>query len=949
MSELREKFIKDLVVRGARVHNLKNVTVHIPKNRMTVVTGISGSGKSSLAFDTIYAEGQRRYVESLSSYARMFLGQMDKPDVDAIDGLSPAISIDQKTTGRNPRSTVGTVTEIYDYLRLLYARIGIPHCPNCGRPIEPQSIDQMISSVEALPERSRIMVLAPVVTGRKGEHQRTLAQLSKDGYVRVRVDNEMRELSDDIQLDKNKRHSIDVVIDRLIIRDGIRARLADSLETGLSVGKGIVIVSTDEKDMLFSSKYACSVCNISVEELSPRMFSFNSPFGACPNCSGLGYIQSIDEDMIVPDKSISLSQGAIDAPGWNSDAKSVAMTYFNALGEKYGFSVDTPYSALDDRQKHIILYGTGDEKIKVHYARENGSGTYTTVFEGVINSITRRYQESSSDAARMEYEKLMTMKLCPQCKGKRLKREAAAVTVADKTLPSLCDLSIRDELSFLQEMQLSERDEAIARRIIKEIRSRLQFLQNVGLDYLTLSRGAATLSGGESQRIRLATQIGSALSGVIYILDEPSIGLHQSDNAKLLNTLRDMTDLGNTLIVVEHDEETMRQADYLIDVGPGAGVNGGRIIFEGKPEDIVDVEESITGQYLSGKKSIRIPEKRKEPAGYLTIQGARQNNLKDIDVRIPLGVLTCVTGVSGSGKSSLVNQTLYPYLAHELNRAKVRYGDVQAVQGLKQLDKVINIDQSPIGRSPRSNPATYIGLFDLIRQLFAKTAEAKIRGYTAARFSFNVPGGRCETCRGDGITKIEMNFLPDVYVPCDVCRGKRYNTETLEVKYKGKNISDVLEMTVEEAYCFFENFPKLKNKLQTLMDVGLSYIKLGQPSTTLSGGEAQRIKLASELSRKATGKTFYILDEPTTGLHVDDVSRLIRILFRLRDMGNSILVIEHNLDVIETADYVIDMGPEGGDKGGFVIAQGTPEEIADTSGSATGLCLRKVLNGEKHD
>ena len=943
MSEIHERFLREIVVRGAREHNLKNITVRIPRDQLTVITGLSGSGKSSLAFDTIYAEGQRRYVESLSSYARQFLGQMDKPDVDSIDGLSPAISIDQKTTGRNPRSTVGTVTEIYDYLRLLYARVGIPHCPNCGREIKPQTVDQMIAAVLELPERTRIQILAPLVRGRKGEHQKLLEQMRKEGYVRVRVDGELRELSDDIRPEKNKKHNIDVIVDRLIVRDGVRARLADSLETAMKLSDGVAIVLTDEKEMLFSQNYACSYCNISIEELSPRMFSFNSPFGACPECAGLGFLQRIDEEMVLPDRNLSLAQGAICASGWSSDPSSMAMMYFMALGDHYGFSVDTPVRDLKPEALHAVLYGTGQERIRVHYAREYGTGTFATAFEGVIPSLERRYRETTSEAAKQEYEAMMSNVVCPVCGGKRLKKEACAVTVGEKSLPDLCQLPVGQSRAFLRELTLTEKERAIAGRILKELDARLGFLVDVGLSYLTLARGAATLSGGESQRIRLATQIGSALTGVIYILDEPSIGLHQRDNAKLLRTLRNMCDIGNTLIVVEHDEETMRSADYLIDVGPGAGENGGRIIFSGKPQDILSCEESVTGQYLSGKKTIPVPKTRQEPKGYLTVYGAKQNNLKNIDVKIPLGVLTCVTGVSGSGKSSLVNQIVYQTLARELNRARTKSGAFDHMEGMEALDKVINIDQTPIGRTPRSNPATYIGLFDLIRQLFAATPEAKMRGYKSARFSFNVPGGRCEACHGDGITKIEMHFLPDVYVPCDVCGGKRYNEETLQVRYKGKNIYEVLDMTVSEALAFFENFPRIKNKLQTLEDVGLSYIRLGQPSTTLSGGEAQRIKLAAELSRRATGRTMYILDEPTTGLHMADVAQLVRILQRLRRGGNSVVVIEHNLDVIKTADYIIDMGPEGGDEGGRVIACGTPEQVARVSGSATAEYLAPSL------
>lgn len=936
---------QSIVIKGARAHNLKNIDLEIPRDKLIVFTGLSGSGKSSLAFDTIYAEGQRRYVESLSSYARQFLGQMEKPDVDYIDGLSPAISIDQKTTSKNPRSTVGTVTEIHDYLRLLYARIGTPHCPKCGREINQQTVDQMVDQIMALPERTRIQILAPVIRARKGEHNRVLEDMQKQGYVRVRIDGEIYDLGDTPPLDKKKKHTIEVVIDRLIVRPDIKTRLTDSLEAALRLGDGLVLAAiVDGEEMLFSQNYACPDCGISIGELEPRLFSFNNPYGACPACTGLGMLHKIDPAMIIPDKSLSLNQGAISISGWRSDdPDSTARAFFEAIAQKYGFSMDTPLNQLDPKIIDILLYGTRGEKLEVRYKRENGWGVFASPFEGLVPNLERRYNQTQSDSMKEEYEQYMADTPCPECRGQRLKREALSVTVGGISIAQLSDMSIRDSLSFIEGLTLTERQQMIAAQILKEIRQRLGFLRDVGLDYLTLSRAAATLSGGEAQRIRLATQIGSSLVGVLYILDEPSIGLHQRDNERLLKTLKDLRDIGNTLIVVEHDEDTMRAADWIVDIGPGAGENGGRLVSQGTCTDIMADPHSITGQFLSGKRSIPVPETRREPRGWISIRGARANNLRGIDVKIPLGVFTCVTGVSGSGKSSLVNEILYKALARDLNRAHTRPGPHDGIDGLEQLDKIIAIDQSPIGRTPRSNPATYTGLFDLIRDVFASTPDAKARGYKANRFSFNVKGGRCEACSGDGIVKIEMHFLPDIYVPCEVCGGHRYNRETLEVRYKGKNIYDVLEMTAAEALEFFKNLPRLRSKLQTLVDVGLGYVKLGQPSTTLSGGEAQRIKLATELSRRATGKTLYVLDEPTTGLHMADVEKLERVLQQLTDAGNSVVVIEHNLDLIKTADYLIDMGPEGGDGGGTVIAEGTPEDICKSKISYTGMFLKRML------
>ena len=934
-------------IRGAREHNLKNVSLKIPRDQLTVITGLSGSGKSSLAFDTIYAEGQRRYVESLSSYARQFLGQMDKPDVDTIEGLSPAISIDQKTTGRNPRSTVGTVTEIQDYLRLLWARVGVPHCPRCGMEIRRQTIDEIVDAICRKPEGTRMQILSPLVRGRKGEHRDLLENARKSGYVRARIDGTLYDLEETPDLDKKKRHTIEIVVDRLILRDGkeFRQRLTDDVESAAAKGSGLVIADwMDQGETLYSMNYACPDCGISVEELSPRMFSFNSPYGACPTCSGLGTLKKISREALFPDENLSLREGALNAMGFNTaESGGIAAQYFAAMGEKYGFTMDTPVSRIPEEGMQAILYGTGKEKINITYEGARGKGEYSTAFEGVIPTLERRYQETTSEAMKQTYEEYMSEEICPDCRGMRLKPEARAVTVGGKSLPEVCDGSIEETRRFFRELKLEGSEKIIAEQILREIDSRLGFLSDVGLGYLTLSRGAATLSGGEAQRIRLATQIGSALMGVVYILDEPSIGLHQRDNARLIATLQRMRDLGNTVIVVEHDEETMMAADWIVDVGPGAGLHGGNIVAEGTAEQIMACPDSLTGQYLSGKKTIPVPKTRRKATGYLTIRGAAEHNLKGIDVKIPLGVMTCVTGVSGSGKSSLVNEILYKDLARKLNRAKTKPGQFDRIEGIEKLDKIIMIDQSPIGRTPRSNPATYTGLFDMIRKLFAMSPEAKARGYKENRFSFNVKGGRCESCQGDGVQKIEMHFLPDIYVPCDVCHGRRYNRETLEVTWHGKNIFEVLEMTVEEGLTFFENHPQILRKLETLYDVGLGYMKLGQASTTLSGGEAQRVKLATELSRKATGRTIYLLDEPTTGLHMADVDKLISVLQRLTDAGNTVLVIEHNLDVIKVADRVIDLGPEGGDGGGTVVAEGTPEQVAACPGSHTGEYLKKVL------
>lgn len=936
----------NIVIRGAKEHNLKNIDVTIPRDKLVVLTGLSGSGKSSLAFDTIYADGQRRYMESLSSYARMFLGQMEKPNVESIDGLSPAISIDQKTTSKNPRSTVGTVTEIYDYLRLLYARIGIPHCPVCGKEIHHQTIDQIVDKVKNLGEGTKIQIMAPIARGKKGEYQKELDAIRKQGFVRVRIDGIMYDLSEKIKLEKNIKHNIEVIVDRLVVKPEIDTRLADSLETAGKLTDGLIYIDViGGEELHFSQNYSCPEHNISIDELVPRMFSFNNPFGACSCCTGLGTFHTVDPDLIVPDDNLSIRQGAIKASGWNSlTDNSVAMMYYNAISKHYGISLDVPVKELKPEELGIFLYGTGGEKIRVDVIDSFGGGYRYSDFEGVVNNLERRYKEGS-EGSREEIETYMHDSLCPVCHGERLKKEALAVTVAGKNISDFCKMSISEALDFVDKMELSERDMMIGKLILKEIKSRLNFLKSVGLDYLTLSRGAGSLSGGESQRIRLATQIGSSLMGVLYILDEPSIGLHQRDNDKLIATLQRLRDLGNTVIVVEHDEDTMRAADFIVDIGPGAGVHGGEVVCTGTAEDIMKCEKSLTGQYLSGKKKIPVPTERRKPDGrWLKIKGANENNLKNVNVDIPLGVFTCVTGVSGSGKSSLVNEILYNHLARELNKAKTRSGKFKSIEGVEHLDKIIAIDQAPIGRTPRSNPATYTGVFTDIRDLFASTQDAKMRGFTTSRFSFNVKSGRCEACQGDGIIKIEMHFLPDVYVPCEVCKGKRYNRETLEVKYKGKSIYDVLEMTVEEGCKFFENVPKIYRKLSTLNEVGLGYVKIGQPATTLSGGEAQRVKLATELSKRATGKTIYILDEPTTGLHSADVHKLIEVLQKLVDSGNTVLVIEHNLDVIKTADYIIDLGPEGGDKGGTIIAKGTPEEIAAEKGSYTGKYLKKMLN-----
>ena len=937
-----------IYVKGARANNLKNIDVTIPRDKLVVLTGLSGSGKSSLAFDTIYAEGQRRYVESLSSYARMFLGQMEKPDVDYIDGLSPAISIDQKTTSKNPRSTVGTVTEIYDYLRLLWARVGTPHCPKCGKEIQQQTIDQIIDQVMALPEATRIQVMAPVIRGKKGEHQKIFEDARRSGYVRVRCDGSIYDLTEEIKPDKNKKHNIEVVVDRLVIRPDIARRLTDSVETASTLSGGLVLINIvgEDRDILFSQNYACEDCGISIEELSPRMFSFNNPFGACPTCTGLGSQLKVDVDLIIPNKDLSILEGAITASGWNNvKGDSISRMYFEALAKQYKFKLTTPVKDLPPEVLDIILHGTKGEKLKLTYERENGQGTLMQAFEGVVNNLERRYRETQSDAMRRDLEDCMSQRPCPDCGGKRLRKEALAVTVGGINIDDFCHKSVTEALAFVDGLTLSEQKMRIAERILKEIRSRLGFLQSVGLQYLTLSRAAATLSGGESQRIRLATQIGSSLMGVLYILDEPSIGLHQRDNDMLLDTMKHLRDLGNTLLVVEHDEDTMRAADYIVDIGPGAGVHGGQVVACGTAEEVMNTPGSITGDYLSGRKRVPVPTQRRAGNGhFLTIRGAAENNLRNVDVSIPLGTFTCVTGVSGSGKSSLVNEILYKRLAADLNRAKTRPGKHAGIEGEEFLDKVIDIDQSPIGRTPRSNPATYTGLFNDIRDLFASTPDAKARGYGPGRFSFNVRGGRCEACSGDGLIKIEMHFLPDIYVPCEVCKGKRYNRETLEVRYKGKNIYEVLDMTVEEALPFFENLPRLYNKIRTLQEVGLGYVKLGQPSTELSGGEAQRVKLATELAKRSTGQTIYILDEPTTGLHTADVHKLIEVLQKLVDAGNTVVVIEHNLDVIKTADYLIDLGPEGGDGGGAIVCTGTPEKVAQCAASYTGQYLKRMLN-----
>ncbi len=947
MTEERRKFIK---IRGANEHNLKNIDLEIPRNELVVMTGLSGSGKSSLAFDTIYAEGQRRYMESLSSYARQFLGQMEKPDVESIEGLSPAISIDQKSTNRNPRSTVGTVTEIYDYFRLLYARIGVPHCPKCGREIKRQTVDQMVDQIMDMPERTKIQLLAPVVKGRKGEHVKLLEKARKSGFVRAKIDGNIYELSEEIKLEKNIKHLIEIVVDRLVVKPGIEKRLADSIETVLGLSDGLLVVEVIGGELLtFSSSYACPDCGVSMEEIEPRSFSFNNPFGACPDCFGLGYKMEFDEELMIPDRSLSLAEGAIQVMGWQSCTDPSSFTYgiLKALSQEYSFDLATPYGELPEDIRNVLLHGTDGREIQVHYKGQRGEGVYAVTFEGLIKNCERRYRETGSDTMKQEYESFMRITPCRFCKGQRLKPGSLAVTVCDKNIYEVTNQSVRDLQAFLNGMTLTSQQLLIGDQILKEIKARINFLMDVGLDYLSLTRATGTLSGGEAQRIRLATQIGSGLVGVAYILDEPSIGLHQRDNDKLLNTLRHLRDLGNTVIVVEHDEDTMLAADYVVDIGPGAGEHGGQVVAAGTARELMDNPVSVTGAYLSGRIRIPVPGKRRTPSGWLTVKGARENNLKNIEVRFPLGVMTCVTGVSGSGKSSLVNEILYKSMARQLNRARTIPGKHRSIEGMEQLDKVICIDQSPIGRTPRSNPATYTGVFDMIRDLFASTPDAKAKGYKKGRFSFNVKGGRCEACSGDGILKIEMHFLPDVYVPCEVCHGKRYNRETLEVKYKGKNIYDVLDMTVEEALTFFEHVPFIRRKIETLYDVGLSYIKLGQPSTTLSGGEAQRIKLATELSRRSTGKTVYILDEPTTGLHFADVHKLTEILNRLAEGGNTVIVIEHNLDVIKTADYLIDMGPEGGDGGGTVVAQGTPEEVAEIPASYTGHYVKKYLQKGK--
>ena len=943
----KKRFIR---IRGANENNLKNLSVDIPRDQFVVLTGLSGSGKSSLAFDTIYAEGQRRYMESLSSYARQFLGQMEKPDVESIEGLPPAISIDQKSTNRNPRSTVGTVTEIYDYFRLLYARVGIPHCPKCGREIRKQTVDQMVDQIMTLPERQKIQLLAPVVRGRKGTHVKLLDQARRSGYVRVQIDGNLYELSEEIKLDKNIKHNIEIVVDRLIVKPGIEKRLSDSIETVLDLADGLLVVDTmDGKLLNFSQSFSCPDCGISIDEIEPRSFSFNNPFGACPQCLGLGYKMEFDIDLMIPDKKLSINEGAIAVLGWQSCTTqgSFSRAILDALAREYEFSLDTPFCEYPKKVQDILIHGTGGHSVKVYYKGQRGEGVYDVAFPGLIRNVEQRYRETGSETMKQEYESFMRITPCTTCKGQRLKKESLAVTVADKNIYEVTNMPVQKLQGFLRDLKLSKQQELIGRQILKEIRARVGFLAEVGLEYLSLGRATGTLSGGEAQRIRLATQIGSGLVGVAYILDEPSIGLHQRDNDKLLGALMRLRDLGNSLIVVEHDEDTMRAADCVIDIGPGAGEHGGQLVAMGTAEDLMKNEESVTGAYLSGRLKIPVPEVRKEPTGFLHIKGAAENNLKHIDVDIPLGVMTCITGVSGSGKSSLINEILYKRLSRDLNRARVIPGKHDDILGIDQLDKVINIDQSPIGRTPRSNPATYTGVFDQIRDLFAATADAKAKGYKKGRFSFNVKGGRCEACSGDGIIKIEMHFLPDVYVPCEVCKGKRYNRETLEVKYKGKSIYDVLNMTVEEALTFFENVPSIRRKIETLYDVGLSYIRLGQPSTTLSGGEAQRIKLATELSKRSTGKTIYILDEPTTGLHFEDVHKLVEILHRLADGGNTVVVIEHNLDVIKTADYIIDMGPEGGDRGGTVIAKGTPEEIVKVKKSYTGYYVKKMLEKDK--